>query len=192
MPTKFYLLRHAEGWHNSPPSDYSGDVYSDPLFRDAELTPIGIEQCLAKSYEISNIAFDAIYCSPLRRCRQTLLHVKPDAAHLNVRVDDRLIEQPTGKNICDCRLERCTIVYDSPGKWDLSGVASENPFLKKSDELDRQKIRSFTEMIVRKYPEGRILIVTHGTWIYRWTEMFHEYGVLVGNCQYVRTTARVD
>ncbi len=46
--TQFYLLRHAQGFHNAPPPGFSGDWATDQLMADAELTSIGIAQTLNK------------------------------------------------------------------------------------------------------------------------------------------------
>lgn len=188
MPTNFYLLRHAQGWHNAPGPDYVGDSYNDPLFRDAELTPVGLEQTVAKRATFANLVFDAIYCSPMRRCRQTLLGVYPGAADMNVHVDDRLIEQPSGKNISDHRFERDSVVSECPKKWDVSGVSVSNPFLVKSDSVDQQKMRNITQYIMRKYPSGNVLIVAHGTWIGRWLELYQGDTYFIENCQHVEVT----
>lgn len=188
MPANLYLLRHAQGWHNDPGPNYVGDSYNDPQFRDAVLTPVGLEQTVAKRLELATTVFDAIYCSPMRRCRQTLLGVYPKAVDMNVHLDDRLIEQPTGKNIADYRLERDLIINTCPKKWDGTGVAVINPFNISSDSLDQQKIRNMTQHILKKHVTGNVLIVTHGAWIGRWLEMYQGHTYYIDNCHYVIAT----
>lgn len=184
MSTEVTFLRHAQGWHNVVSNDYNGDFANDPLFRDAELTPAGLEQCAARRDEFSKMDFDVIYCSPMRRCRQTLLGVYPKADELNVYVDDRLIEQPTGTCSCNHRLERDEMTCSK--KWDLSGVSLVNPFNTVCDVNDKRKISSFTEMIKEKHKGKKVLVVSHGTWIYRWTEMYSINVVVLKNCAYAR------
>lgn len=190
MPVTFYLLRHAQGWHNAPPPDFKGDSYNDIKFRDAELTPLGIMQTVERRKEFEHKEFDAIYCSPMRRCRQTLLAVYPQAANMNVQVDDRLIEQPTGVNISDHRFERNTIVANSPPSWDLTKVAENNPFLVRSVTRDTENIRTITQEIFKKYgsQNGTVLIVAHGMWIGRWLEMYQDHCQFINNCEYVKYT----
>jgi len=188
MPVNLYLLRHAQGWHNEPGPNYVGDSYNDPLFRDAELTPVGLEQTAIKRLELATTLFDAIYCSPMRRCRQTLLGVYPKAANMNVHLDDRLIEQPTGKNLADYRFERDFIINTSPKKWNVSGVSPINPFNSSSDSLDMEKIRNMTQHILKKHSTGNVLIVTHGAWIGRWLQMYQNNTYYIDNCQYIIAT----
>jgi broad specificity phosphatase PhoE len=188
MPTTFYLLRHAQGWHNEPGPNYVGDSYNDPLFRDASLTPVGLEQTLTTRAKLSSIVFDAIYCSPMRRCRQTLLSVYPGSVDVNVHVDDRLIEQPTGKNIADHRFERDFVVGECPKKWDVARVSDVNPFLTKSDSGDQDKMRTITQSIMKKHPSGNVLVVCHGTWIGRWLDLYQGQTRFIENCEYVVVT----
>jgi len=190
MPTEIYFLRHAQGLHNAWPTGYVGDARSDPLFRDAPLTTIGALQTVAAQPAFAGINFDAIYCSPMRRCRQTLLGIYPESASMQVVVDDRLIEQPSGGNICDHRLEHDWIVGNCPDKWDLSGVQVVNPFLNGSAEGDAQKIRNITQHILRSHPGGRVLVVGHGRWIKNWFDMYKGAGsgYYLANCAFIVTT----
>ena len=147
-------------------------------------------QTVERRKEFEHKEFDAIYCSPMRRCRQTLLGVYPQAANMNVQVDDRLIEQPTGVNISDHRFERNTIVANSPPSWDLSKVAENNPFLVRSVTRDAENIRTITQEIFKNYSSqnGTVLIVAHGMWIGRWLEMYQDHCQFINNCEYVKYT----
>jgi len=183
--TQFYLLRHAQGFHNVPPEGFSGDWATDPLMYDAELTPVGHSQTLEKQPVYANFIFDEIYVSPLKRCRQTLLGVYPPASNLTVIVDDRLIEQPAWDGVCNKRAERADLIATSPVSWDFSGVAELNPFRHNSQEEDYAKIRSFTADVVKKHPEGKVLVVAHAGWIWRWFNIFKGFDVGLENCQMV-------
>ena len=181
--TQFYMLRHAQGFHNAPPEGFSGDWASDPLMADAELTTVGIAQTLNKRQLYTDMNFDQVYVSPLRRCRQTLLGVYPVAANLTVIVDDRLIEQTAYGAVCNKRVERDDVISTSPRGWDFRGVGVVNPYGPSSDEMDFEKIRSFTKDVLAKWPDGTVLVVAHAGWIWRWFEMFNGGGVSLGNCE---------
>lgn len=175
----FYLLRHAQGIHNTDEFRKNPTAYYDTQYMDAELTEKGIEQARNAREQFKTIVFDAIYCSPLRRCRQTLLEILPQSAHINVHLDDRLLEQPYGGNIVDKRLERDKIIETCPSAWITEQVSGLNPF-KEDPELEQQNMRSFMET---PFPQGNVLIVSHQTWIRRWTHMYHTHSVQLGNCE---------
>lgn len=181
--TQFYMLRHAQGFHNAPPEGFSGDWATDPLMADAELTAVGLAQTLNKRQLYTDAKFDQIYVSPLRRCRQTLLGVYPAAANLTVIVDDRLIEQTAYGAVCNRRAERDSVVSTSPSGWDFHRVSEVNPYAPSSDEADFAKIRTFTKDVMEKHPDGIVLVVAHAGWIWRWFEMFKGDGVSLGNCE---------
>ncbi len=59
-----YLVRHSESIANTL-GIYQGQTY------DTDLSPLGVRQAQALSKKLANIRFDAIYCSGLKRTRQT-------------------------------------------------------------------------------------------------------------------------
>ena len=184
MPVNLVFIRHAQGTHNKMASTIGAGAYNDPINLDAELTPHGLKQTADnRLFE----KFDAIYCSPLRRCRNTLLGVYPLSETLRVILDDRLMEQPCGGNICDKRLEKSDILKTFPPTWDHSKVLDEYLWLE-DDASDIEKIRSFTEDIKNKHQDQTLLIVSHGTWIYRWFRMMKSEIVSLDNCTIARTT----
>jgi broad specificity phosphatase PhoE len=184
MPTTIILLRHAQGTHNADTFNKGVDRYTDPVYLDAELTEEGIKQTQDVRATLQNDQFDAIYCSPLRRTRKTLLGVYPQSEQIPVNLVDALLEQPAGHNICDKRLEKSDIQV--PERWDCSGVADVNPFVKKPHAAALQEIRQFTEQIRSLYPNGTVLFVTHYNWIYNWTKIYTDKGESVGNCEMLR------
>jgi len=186
MPTTFTLLRHAQGTHNVNYFQKQSQ-YNDPIYIDAELTQEGIQQTIQARQSIVQ-EFDAIYCSPLRRCRSTLVGVLPDSANQVVFVDDRLIEQPCGVNLCNKRLEKSKVVESCPPLWNVDNVSAINPFLIKSTEEDKKKIYNFTKEIRTKYPNGNVLVVAHCEWINRWSQMFQMRHANLENCEYMTVT----
>jgi len=183
MPTTFTLLRHAQGTHNVNHFNKQSQ-YNDPIYIDAELTQEGMNQAVAARNTLSK-EFDAIYCSPLRRCRSTLLGVLPDSQNRIVIVDDRLIEQPCGVNICNKRFERNSVVESCPPLWNVDNVSATNPFLIKSPDEDKKKIYNFTKEVRAKYPNGHVLIVAHCEWINRWSQMFQMRHANLENCEHM-------
>ena len=103
--TTFVLLRHAQGTHDV---NYfkKESPNTDPMYIDAELTQAGKLQTTQTRSKLQDMQFDAIFCSPLRRCRSTLIGVVPKSMDRKVQLDDRLIEQPACSNICNTRLDK--------------------------------------------------------------------------------------
>lgn len=186
MPTRFVLIRHAQGTHNVDFYKIGGqEQWTHPIYIDAELTEIGVQQAASVQEELAKYTFDAIYCSPLRRTRATLLGAYPASRDLPVIVDDRAIEQPQGMNSCDQRLERDVVCADCPSAWNTDGINVINPFF---DPIDRsfESQKTLTEEITKKYPEGTVLIVAHGTWIYNWLITFKSLPrPMLNNCEIV-------
>jgi broad specificity phosphatase PhoE len=170
MPLKLLFVRHAQGTHNV--SDYT-----DPANFDAELTEVGHQQ--TKENQI-NGPFDTIYCSPLRRCRSTLLGINPNSENINVILDDRLMEQPCGINICDKRIEKADMIL--PKDWDTSRVSEITPW-ERNDDSDIEKIKSFTNDILTSHYNQTILIVSHSQWISRWFKIYTGEDVYLDNCK---------
>ena len=168
MPTTILFVRHAQGTHNLCAELHGDKGYSDPQYLDAELTPKGIRQTTEnRLFE----KFDAIYCSPMRRCRQTLLGIYPLSKDLPVIMDDRLVEQPCGYNICDRRLDKSEIIQSFPPSWDHTHVADVYPWLI-DEKADEEKIWTITKELLDKHQNQTILVVCHGTWIHRWFKLF--------------------
>lgn len=188
MPTKIYLLRHAQGLHNARPADCDlNALRTDPLFRDAVLTEVGYSQTIQLRQEFAGLKFDVIYCSPMRRCRQTLLGIKPETIDIGVILDDRLIEQPTGINICNHRLDRNEVIASCPAAWNVSEVHDINPFHNMSDVADVQNIQSIVRHICTSHAGMVVLVVGHGAWIRRCINMYKgvDNSRSINNCSYV-------
>jgi len=185
--TTFNFLRHAQGIHNAPPEGYAKDMSVDPDFRDPQLTTYGQQQALMRRADYGTMTFDAIYTSPMRRCKQTLLGVYPQASVRNVMVDDRLIEQPSGRHIADMRLERADIIESSPHAWDFSAVAELNPFHSGNATVDTDNLKTFTRDVKEKFPDGNVLVVAHSNLIWRWFNIFKGRDVYLNNCEMIST-----
>ena len=186
MTTTIYFLRHAQGTHNVDFFNKGSGQYTDPVYLDAELTEEGVRQTEAARVEYKDMKFDAIYCSPLRRCRATLLGVYPAAADMNVQVTDSLLEHPTGFNLCDKRLERDMVVSTCPVTWNCDDVSAENPFAKCSETALIRQAVDFIETIKREHANETVLCVTHYTWVYNMSRVEISEHVSLGNCEHLK------
>lgn len=188
MPTTIYLLRHAEALHNVVPHEYSGDPSKDEVFRDAILTEHGHTQASLLKPQIKDINFDVIYCSPLRRCIQTLKEAYPRSVHLHVNVDDRLLEQPYGTYISNKRHEKDAVAASIPVKWNSSNVSITNPFQVLSKKEEYHIIRGFIAEIIENHSEKSVLLVCHGRWINRFLKTYFGEGRHIHNCECIEVT----
>lgn len=185
MATEILFVRHAQGTHNACADLYGESAYNEEKNRDAELTEKGIQQT---SYYGIEEKFDVIFCSPLRRCRSTLLGIYPESNNMKVILDDRLVEQPCGHNLCDRRLDKAEIVESFPKAWDHANV-NEIYTWEKDDQVDKAKIRAFTEEILKDHKGKKILVVSHGTWINNWFRLFkNDPYKWLDNCRSTRVT----
>ena len=169
MPTTFVFVRHAEGYHNVDEKKRGNLSYYDPINIDAELTDFGINQ--AKTNNLGNEKFDQIFCSPMRRCKQTLLNIYPQSQTESVILDDRLIEQPQGNHLSDMRLGKYDLNTYTPIMWNTRLVSDINPF-RLDENKDKDNIINFTHYVRSRYLNCKVLIVTHGRWLNRW---FNKY-----------------
>jgi broad specificity phosphatase PhoE len=183
---EFVFIRHAQATHNVAAEIHGSSAYCDPAYRDAELTDEGHLQTARVRRERggdfvgpSGILTPAvIYCSPLRRCRQTLLGVLPWAEGAAVRLDDRLMEPQS--HVCNHRAERVDIVAVCPSAWSLERVAEVNP--KDGSDSVVKRIRDWTAEMLGRYPGQRVLVVSHFTWIQNWFRIFKKEMVAPANC----------
>jgi broad specificity phosphatase PhoE len=184
MPTTtFVFVRHAQGYHNLDAIKRGDIAYHDNKNLDAELTNYGIYQ--AQINNLGNETFDAIYSSPMKRCRQTLLNIYPQSEYLSVMLDDRLIEQPQGHHICNKRVEKNIIINDIPNNWNIEKVSNRNPYIL-NQNIDEYRLDTFTKDIKNKYPNRKVLIITHGQWISNWLLKYKSSPLFINNCEIIR------
>lgn len=190
MPT-FTFVRHAEALHNADYHKRGTDAYYDIANRDAPLTPTGIDQTQKEMSAYAGKTYDAIYCSPLQRCRQTLLGIYPDAKNLPVILDDRLME-PQGDHLCNWRLDRDGVKCYVPTYWELTAVSYTNPgappHINERMSDFRARIREWTDDIVTRHSDdARILVVTHYMWSLHWFDIHQDEAVYLPNCKGMTT-----
>ena len=180
MPTKIYLLRHGQALHNVA---LPGREPNDPIFKDAQLTEAGHAEAVALKTQINGIRFDAIYCSPLQRCRQTLKEAYPRSVYLPVELDDRLLEQPYGSYISNKRQEKGDVIASSPVHWSTARISEINPHVLMTKKAEYQIIRDFVKELLRVHPHESVLLVCHGKWINRFLKTFCGVSRWVRNCE---------
>ena len=69
--------------------------------------------------------------------------------------------------------------------WNVDLVSNKNPFILNPD-IDNNKLESFTEYIMNKYPNGKVLIVSHGIFIQRWLMKYTYESKYLNNCEIIR------
>lgn len=190
-----YFLRHAQATHNSDAARRGDCAYFDPANADAAIDATGMSQIYICKYPLP--ACDAIYCSPLRRCRQTLVGVLPEALSRPVHLDDRLME-PQGQAVCNKRIGRAELIGSVPPPWVLSGVGDVNPFDVVNEGYSSKKgvtagfadrIRAFTNSLLESHTDNQtILVVTHHDWIVTWFELYNGTTIAPRNCELIKTT----
>lgn len=185
MPTKIYLLRHGQALHNVA---VPGSDPNDPVFKDAQLTEAGHAECYALRAQINGIRFDAIYCSPLQRCRQTLKAAYPRSVYLSVELDDRLLEQPYGTHISNRRQERVDLISSVPVHWSTTRIAETNPHVLMPKKTEYKLIKDFIKELLSVHPDESVLIVSHGKWINRFLKTYCGVSQWVRNCECLEVT----
>jgi len=198
------FLRHGQATHNVGALTAGVAAYRDPAHLDAALTPEGVRQTfMVRSGGRLGTEFDRVYCSPLRRCYQTLLGVLPRVEYWSgdVTLDDRLME-PQGEAICNRRAEREDVLRQVPTGWSLEGVGRTNPYdqwMEGGTVHDEghagfeRRVREFTEQVLGRLPEGtRVLVVAHHDWIRTWFRLYEPErgGVSLGNCDWVTVSLK--
>ncbi len=118
---------------------------------DVPLNDTGIEGAKKAFKILKNYTFDAIYCSPLQRARQTLQYAYPDADPI---LDERLAEwsfgplegQPMPADFFACRW-----IYGQPP---IEGMEQIEDLV--------ARVSDFYKEAKGKHPDGTILVVSHG------------------------------
>jgi broad specificity phosphatase PhoE len=182
---EFTFIRHAQATHNVAADIHGPSAYMDPAFRDAFLTDEGhLQAARVRRERVSEFLGSSgglIYCSPLRRCQQTLLGVIPDSAAWPVRLDDWLMEPQA--HVCNHRAERSELASLCPSAWNIDGIAEVNP--KDTPDSIVARICAFTNDILERHPGQRVLVVSHFIWINTWFRIFKKELVEPANCSFI-------
>jgi broad specificity phosphatase PhoE len=194
---KIFFIRHGLAGHNVGFNLVGESAYFDPKYFDALLEPEGENQAQNAGLKLLNIKFDSLYCSPSRRCIQTLdnllstTKVIIDSAFKApknefIRLDDRLME-PQGYHIPNKRHEKVQVekfVTNFNKKFDLSNVALNYEFNKESKQQVNNRIKEFiNELKLRHNNDVNILVVTHYDWLNHFFSLYFNQDVGFNNCE---------
>lgn len=159
------LVRHAEATHNAAFHETNSDfVFMDAKHQDAPLTEKGVMQATEVGKDLEMTSFDAVFCSPLTRCIQTMECILPFMYDKSViTLHDDLLEKQSTKHICNKRKTRTELVelypnYKIVTNSDLPPTFSH----RESDEAVAARMSSLIKTICENNDKDEmILIVSH-------------------------------
>jgi len=194
---KLYFIRHGLAKHNVAYDKVGDSAFNDSKNFDAELVHEGKIQAQKAGKKLLNVKFDSIYCSPSRRCIQTLDNllstskIITDSIYTShkkefIILDDRLME-PQGYHICNKRHEKVEVdkfVTRFNKKFDLSNVALNYDFNSETSNMVNNRIKEFIkELKIKHNDEQNILVVTHHDWLQHFFLLFLGKSVSFNNCE---------
>jgi broad specificity phosphatase PhoE len=103
MPPKFIFIRHGEAEHNVAFHAVGDSAFTDEAHRDAPLTQKGIQQCQELAQALMPYKILDIWCSPLRRCKQTAEELFEELTINKIYLHDNLLERQGGGFVCNER-----------------------------------------------------------------------------------------
>lgn len=136
-----YIVRHGQTFWNVE-GRYQGRI-------DIELNEKGIEQAKKIQEKLSNVKFDKVFSSPLKRALRTAQIITPNEITLDERIIERYNGELEGKLKSEMGIE---IEFNNPNETRM-GIENINEF--------RKRIKDFLEEILEKYKGQNILVVTH-------------------------------
>lgn len=153
-----HIIRHGQGEHNIKHLYNSNPNH--PNYTVANLTPLGKKQVgyTAQKLRIQKLTSQqiaAVFISPLPRTQQTA-HILQTAglfSEAQMHIDDRIIEIQAGS------MEGKT--YD-PRNHDWHNPTPKVDDGEDSDAL-RCRMQAFYNDVIERYPEGDLVVVTHGS-----------------------------
>jgi len=194
---KIFLIRHGYAKHNYGYDNFGDKVFYDPAYFDPELMPKGYQQAQEAGKKLVNINFKQIYCSPLKRCIETIDNLLSTSKIITdtvyrtsknefINLDDRLME-PQGDHICNKRHEKVEIqkyVSKFNKMFDLINVSLNYEFNNESEIDINNRIKSFISDIKTTHNnDDNILIVTHHDWLKYFFKIFTGKEVSFNNCE---------
>ncbi|KAF2139401.1 uncharacterized protein K452DRAFT_352640 [Aplosporella prunicola CBS 121167] len=184
MAPTIHLVRHAQGFHNLTPDNYS---MHDPL-----LTPLGREQCLAlqRAFPVPLSTLAAVVASPIKRTIYTaLLTFAPTIAAKNLRVVALPELQETSAMPCDTGSPRAELEREFAGQpvdLGLVGEGWDSKTGKWADEAGAIGARAaearrwLAELVKEMQGEGHVAVVTHGSFLHYLTRDWEGFDGLAG------------
>jgi broad specificity phosphatase PhoE len=194
---KIFLIRHGYAKHNYGYEKFGEKIFYDPAYFDPELMVLGHQQSKEAGKRLVKINFSKIYCSPLKRCIQTLDNLLSTSKVITdtvfrtsknefIILDDRLME-PQGYQISNKRHEKVEIqkyVSQLDKMFDLTNVSLNYDFDIESQNDINNRIKSFISNIkITHNDDDNILIVTHHNWLKFFFKIFTGKDVSFNNCE---------
>jgi probable phosphoglycerate mutase len=133
---KLTVVRHGETTHNAK-KIVMGQKHGN-------LSALGKKQVRALGKELKKYKFDFIYCSDLKRCKDTLKEIAKYHKHIPVIFTPELRERNMG-------------IYEGRPRVDL-----DKAFQKYRGSSVHFKPKEFLNYLAKNHQEDRLLIVTHG------------------------------
>lgn len=187
---KIYFIRHGFAYHNLGAKLYGDAAYSLPQYRDAQLTPEGIDHAKQIGKTLKNVKFNRIFSSPNVRCIQTTNNFIDQNLNFNnnlIILDDRLME-PQGKHLCNQRKERIALekyLQEFSKTFDLKNVLlNYYPNIYESKKDTQEKVISFIEDLKKSCSNDEtVLVVSHYGWLFNFFEIATGKGYEFFNCE---------
>lgn len=154
-----FFVRHGHGHHNAAAEKFGDYAYQDILYKDADLTTVGINQAkeLRKFFKVHTPHL--IYSSSLKRCIQTMHH-SIDKHDDEIHIDDRLLERLG--DICNHRSDKEIIKKVTSKKINLDKVDDEIPWLFRHEtnkEILERANNWYNDMLIKVNSNNSILNV---------------------------------
>ncbi len=146
---KIHFVRHGQ-------TDFNADKVIKPGYANHDLNQTGIRQAREVRDKLQNENFDLIISSPLRRAKTTA-EIINELYDLPIIFDDRLREREFGK------VAENGYIADS-GIWHQMFDFDDELITEDGERVTDffHRVYDFLDEIHEKYPDKRILIVSHG------------------------------
>ena len=176
MPVpKFIFVRHGEAGHNVGFHEVGQAAFLDPKYKDAPLTPEGIQQAKATALALAPLKVVDMWSSPLTRCIQTSEELYEEMNIGNLYLHDSLLERQGGGHICNERKYRIELKEVHTG-WDTAFLPELPPvWVERENETSLQRrMLSFVLLLSEMYKkcpeESHVLLVSHADAIFSLTK----------------------
>ena len=116
---------------------------------DIELNNQGKEQAIIVKEKLDGIKFDKVFCSPLKRAKQTAQIV----TNQDITIDNRLIERYNGE--LEGKLKTEIDVWP-----DFNDPKDTRFNIEPLDDF-KQRINDFLKDVIQNYKDKNVLVVTH-------------------------------
>lgn len=166
MAPKFIFVRHGEAEHNVAYHKEGVSAFTKEEFKDAPLTPLGIEQGQAVGKALANYKIVDIWCSPLTRAIQTAEEIFEEANVQDIYLHDALLEFLGGNNKPNERKPKYEIKKKFPG-WKTEFLPEFPPMWVESEPVmaQRQRMKMFVLWAAELYKDesesSHVVIVSH-------------------------------